>query len=175
LNLKKQRGTRDGRRVTGHTRLIVCPGLKLDWNKVEGLVGALISQNGASRPLPLRSAPYTWQSVAEQMKRGARSSPNRPCRRSNAQERRKRRDLSGDAWRPGGGVLKISTSISTKRRRWRLFGVKDYLPALMEYVNNTHANLNFFHNLVVDALPPRRLGSTSPNRIRLLKAMRWIL
>jgi sulfide:quinone oxidoreductase len=29
-----------------------------------------------------------------------------------------------------------------------LFGVKDYVPALMEYVERYGAQLNFFHNLV---------------------------
>jgi sulfide:quinone oxidoreductase len=45
-----------------------------------------------------------------------------------------------------------------------LFGVKDYVPALMEYVEKYGATLNFFHNLIaVDGPGRRRLQGRKPD------------
>ena len=54
--------------------------------------------------------------------------------------------LSGDAWFRRG-VLK-DIDIQFMNAGGALFGVKDYVPALMEYVRKYDASLNFFHNLV---------------------------
>jgi sulfide:quinone oxidoreductase len=54
--------------------------------------------------------------------------------------------LSGDAWFRRG-VLK-DIDIEFNNAGGVLFGVKDYVPALMEYVRKYDATLNFFHNLV---------------------------
>ncbi len=52
----------DGCRVVKYDRLIVCPGLKLDWNKVEGLVETL-GKNGVTSHYRYDLAPYTWELV----------------------------------------------------------------------------------------------------------------
>ena len=54
--------------------------------------------------------------------------------------------LSGDAW-VRRGVLK-DIDIQFMNAGGVLFGVKDYVPALMDYVRKYDATLNFFHNLV---------------------------
>ncbi len=54
----------DGCRVVKYKRLIVCPGLKLDWDRVEGLVDTL-GRNGVTSNYRYDLAPYTWQLVAE--------------------------------------------------------------------------------------------------------------
>lgn len=54
----------DGCRVVKYDRLVVCPGLKLDWNKVEGLEETL-GRNGVTSNYRYDLAPYTWQLVQE--------------------------------------------------------------------------------------------------------------
>jgi sulfide:quinone oxidoreductase len=53
----------DGCRVVKYKRLIVCPGLKLDWHgKVDGLVDTL-GKNGVTSNYRYDLAPYTWKLV----------------------------------------------------------------------------------------------------------------
>ncbi|MEP3279302.1 MAG: TIGR01244 family sulfur transferase, partial [Stappiaceae bacterium] len=58
----------DGCRVVKYDRLVVCPGLKLDWRGVEGLEETL-GRNGVTSNYRYDLAPYTWQLVRE-MKQG---------------------------------------------------------------------------------------------------------
>ena len=53
----------DGCRVVKYKRLIVCPGIKLDWNKIDGLVETL-GHNGVTSNYRYDLAPYTWELVA---------------------------------------------------------------------------------------------------------------
>jgi sulfide:quinone oxidoreductase len=54
--------------------------------------------------------------------------------------------LSGDNWQRNGVLPNID--IQFMNAGGVLFGVKDYVPALEEYVKRYDATLNFFHNLV---------------------------
>src|SRR5260370_32219929 len=54
----------EGCRVVSYRQLIVCPGLKLDWNAIEGLQNTL-GQNGVTSNYRYDLAPYTWQLVRE--------------------------------------------------------------------------------------------------------------
>ena len=134
----------DGCRVVKYTRLIVCPGLKLDWHKVEGLVDTL-GQNGVTSNYRYDLAPYTWKLVQE-MKQGRAifTQPPMPIKCAGAPQ--KAMYLSGDAWFRRG-VLK-DIDIRFNNAGGVLFGVKDYVPALMDYVRKYDATLNFFHNLI---------------------------
>ncbi len=134
----------DGCRVVKYGRLIVSPGLKLDWNKVEGLVDTL-GQNGVTSNYRYDLAPYTWELVSGMKKgRAIFTQPPMPIKCAGAPQ--KAMYLSGDAW-ARRGVLK-DIDIQFNNAGGVLFGVKDYVPALMEYVEKYDANLNFFHNLV---------------------------
>lgn len=134
----------DGCRVVKYKRLIVCPGLKLDWHKVDGLVETL-GQNGVTSNYRYDLAPYTWQLV-DRMRSGRAifTQPPMPIKCAGAPQ--KAMYLSGDAWHRRG-VLK-DIDIHFNNAGGVLFGVKDYVPALMEYVQKYDATLNFFHNLV---------------------------
>ncbi len=142
----------DGCRVVKYKRLIVCPGLKLDWNKVEGLVETL-GQNGVTSNYRYDLAPYTWQLV-ERMKQGRAifTQPPMPIKCAGAPQ--KAMYLSGDAWFRRG-VLK-DIDIQFNNAGGVLFGVKDYVPALMKYVEKYDATLNFFHNLVAVDGPAKK-------------------
>ncbi|MGB0505050.1 MAG: TIGR01244 family sulfur transferase [Pikeienuella sp.] len=142
----------DGCRVVKYDRLVVCPGLKLDWNKVEGLVNTL-GQNGVTSNYRYDLAPYTWQLV-ENMREGRAifTQPPMPIKCAGAPQ--KAMYLSGDAWHRRG-VLK-NIDIQFNNAGGVLFGVKDYVPALMDYVEKYDASLNFFHNLVAVDGPAKK-------------------
>jgi sulfide:quinone oxidoreductase len=134
----------DGCRVVKYDRLVVTPGLKLDWDAVEGLEETL-GRNGVTSNYRYDLAPYTWQLVQEMRKgRAIFTQPPMPIKCAGAPQ--KAMYLSGDAWFRRG-VLK-NIDIQFMNAGGVLFGVKDYVPALMEYVGKYDVTLNFFHNLV---------------------------
>ena len=142
----------DGCRVVKYTRLIVCPGIKLDWNKIDGLVQTL-GKNGVTSNYRYDLAPYTWQLV-EGMKEGRAifTQPPMPIKCAGAPQ--KAMYLSGDAWFRRGVLRDID--IQFNNAGGVLFGVKDYVPALMDYVKKYNAHLNFFHTLVAVDGPARK-------------------
>jgi sulfide:quinone oxidoreductase len=142
----------DGCRVVKYKRLIVCPGLKLDWNKIEGLVETL-GQNGVTSNYRYDLAPYTWELV-QGMKEGRAifTQPPMPIKCAGAPQ--KAMYLSGDAWHRRG-VLK-NIDIQFNNAGGVLFGIKDYVPALMDYVKKYDASLNFFTNLVAVDGPAKK-------------------
>ncbi|MEQ6204516.1 TIGR01244 family sulfur transferase [Sulfitobacter sp. HNIBRBA2951] len=142
----------DGCRVVKYNRMIVCPGLKLDWTSVEGLVDTL-GQNGVTSNYRYDLAPYTWELV-KGMKAGRAifTQPPMPIKCAGAPQ--KAMYLSGDAWHRKG-VLK-DIDIQFNNAGGVLFGVKDYVPALMEYVKKYDASLNFFHTLVAVDGPAKK-------------------
>ncbi len=141
----------DGCRVVKYDRLVVCPGLKLDWGKVEGLEETL-GRNGVTSNYRYDLAPYTWQLV-QQMRKGRAlfTQPPMPIKCAGAPQ--KAMYLSGDAWFRRG-VLE-DMDIQFMNAGGVLFGVKDYVPALEDYVRKYNAKLNFFHNLVAIDGPTR--------------------
>ena len=133
----------DGCRVVKYKRLIVAPGLKLAWDRVEGLE-ATLGKNGVTSNYRYDLAPYTWNLV-KNMKEGRAifTQPPMPIKCAGAPQ--KAMYLSGDHW-TRAGVLK-DISIDFMNAGGVLFGVKDYVPALEGYVQKYGVNLNFFHNL----------------------------
>lgn len=134
----------DGCRVVKYKRLIVCPGLKLDWHAVDGLVDTL-GKNGVTSNYRYDLAPYTWELV--QGLKGGRAiftQPPMPIKCAGAPQ--KAMYLSSDHWFKSG-VLK-DIDVQFMNAGGVLFGVKDYVPALMDYIEKYDASLNFFHNLV---------------------------
>src|SRR6056297_1774471 len=134
----------DGCRVVKYDRLVVCPGLKLDWAAVEGLEETL-GRNGVTSNYRYDLAPYTWELV-QGLKTGRAlfTQPPMPIKCAGAPQ--KALYLSADAWHRNGALKNID--IQFMNAGGVLFGVKDYVPALMEYVKKYDASLNFFHNLV---------------------------
>lgn len=134
----------EGCRVVGYERLVVCPGLKLDWARIPGLVETL-GQNGVTSNYRYDLAPYTWKLV-QAMRRGRAifTQPPMPIKCAGAPQ--KAMYLSGDAWHRA--VVLKDIDIQFMNAGGVLFGVKDYVPALMNYVRKYDATLNFFHNLV---------------------------
>jgi len=142
----------DGCRVVKYKRLIVCPGLKLDWDNVEGLPETL-GRNGVTSNYRYDLAPYTWDLV-QGLKSGRAvfTQPPMPIKCAGAPQ--KSMYLSADHWNRAG-VLK-DIEVGFYNAGGVLFGVPAYVPALMKYVERYDARLNFFHNLVAIDGPARK-------------------
>ncbi|TDK48938.1 bifunctional protein tyrosine phosphatase family protein/NAD(P)/FAD-dependent oxidoreductase [Antarcticimicrobium luteum] len=142
----------DGCRVVKYDRLIVCPGLKLDWAAVEGLEETL-GRNGVTSNYRYDLAPYTWELVKD-LKEGRAifTQPPMPIKCAGAPQ--KAMYLSGDAWTRRGVIKDID--IHFANAGGVLFGVKDYVPALEQYIEKYGAQLDFFHNLIAVDGPAKK-------------------
>ena len=133
----------DGTSIS-YQRLIVCPGLKLDWEAVEGLKETLGKNGVTSNYLP-DYAPYTWELV-EQLESGKAifTQPPMPIKCAGAPQ--KVLYLSADQWLQKGRLKNID--ISFYNAGPVLFGVADYVPALQSYMDKYGVALEFSQNLV---------------------------
>jgi sulfide:quinone oxidoreductase len=133
----------DGCRVVRYAQLVVTPGLKLNWGGVEGLTETL-GRNGVTSNYRYDLAPYTWDLVRGL--KGGRAlftQPPMPIKCAGAPQ--KAMYLSGDHWYRTGALRDIG--IDFYNAGAVLFGVKDYVPALMDYVARYQARLHFQHRL----------------------------
>ncbi|XZT14734.1 TIGR01244 family sulfur transferase [Acinetobacter baumannii] len=124
--------------------LVVCPGLKLNWHGIEGLVETL-GKNGVTSNYRYDLAPYTWELV-QQLNGGKAifTQPPMPIKCAGAPQ--KAMYLSADYWLKQGKLKDIS--IHFYNTGAVLFGVKEYVPALMQYVEKYGTELHFNHQLV---------------------------
>ncbi|WP_334041572.1 TIGR01244 family sulfur transferase [Burkholderia ambifaria] len=146
----------DGCRRIGYRRLVVCPGLKLDWHAIDGLAETL-GRNGVTSNYRYDLAPYTWELV--QAFRGGNAlftQPPMPIKCAGAPQ--KAMYLSCDHWRRTGRLG--AANVEFLNAGGALFGVADYVPALMEYVKRYDIALSFGHNLVAIDGPARRATFT---------------
>lgn len=134
----------DGCRVVRYNRLIVAPGLKLDWDAVDGLPETL-GRNGVTSNYRYDLAPYTWELV-QSLKQGKAifTQPPMPIKCAGAPQ--KALYLSADHWYRSGALKNIN--IEFCNAGGVLFGVKEYVPALERYIEKYNAKLSFAHNLV---------------------------
>ena len=131
-------------RRLAYRRLIVAPGIKLDWHGVEGLAETL-GHNGVTSNYRFDLAPYTWELVQQlESGRALFTQPPMPIKCAGAPQ--KAMYLSCDHWRRKGVLDNIE--VQFHNAGGVLFGVKDYVPALMEYVQRYNAQLKFNQRLV---------------------------
>lgn len=128
----------------GYKQLVVAPGLKLNWAGVEGLEDAL-GKNGVTSNYRYDLAPYTWELV-----RGLNSGkaiftqPPMPIKCAGAPQ--KALYLSADYWFKNSKLDNID--IEFYNSGGVLFGVADYVPALMSYIEKYQTELKFMQTLV---------------------------
>ncbi|MDQ2094386.1 TIGR01244 family sulfur transferase [Rhodalgimonas zhirmunskyi] len=134
----------DGCRVVKYDRLVVCAGLKLDWDKVEGLRETL-GRNGVTSNYRYDLAPYTWEMV-KSLKEGKAifTQPPMPIKCPGAPQ--KALYLSADHWKREGLLPNID--VSFMNAGGVLFGVKEYVPALEQAMQGYNVDVNFGQNLV---------------------------
>ncbi len=133
----------DGCRVVKYRQLVVCPGLKLDWNAIEGLSDTL-GRNGVTSNYLYHLAPYTWKLVREL--RGGRAiftQPPMPIKCAGAPQ--KAMYLSADHWKRAGVLNQVQIEFCSAGGV--LFGVPEYVPALMAYVESYGIGLSLGHTL----------------------------
>lgn len=147
----------DGCRVVKYKQLVVCPGLKLDWNGIEGLTDTL-GRHGVTSNYRYDLAPYTWDLV-RQLRHGQAlfTQPPMPIKCAGAPQ--KAMYLSSDHWRRTQVLKDIDIQFCNAGAV--LFGVADYVPALMEYVKAYGIHLNFGHTLVAVDGPAKKATFTA--------------
>jgi len=135
--------TLDNDESVQYEQLVVAAGLSLNWTAVEGLAENL-GKNGVTSNYTYTTAPYTWELV-KNLKGGRAvfTQPPMPIKCAGAPQ--KAMYLSADHWRKQGRIGSIQIDFCTATPG--LFGVADYVPALMEYVDRYGAQLNFQTNL----------------------------
>ncbi|MDF9754276.1 sulfide:quinone oxidoreductase [Pseudomonas sp. TE6288] len=133
----------EGGRAVSYEQLVVCPGLKLDWNAIEGLSETL-GRNGVTSNYRYDLAPYTWQLVQD-LKQGRAlfTQPPMPIKCAGAPQ--KALYLSCDHWLRSGHLGNVRASFFNAGAV--LFGVPDYVPALMSYIDKYGVDLNYQHRL----------------------------
>lgn len=124
--------------------LIVCPGLRLAWEKIEGLPETL-GRHGVTSNYSYQHAAYTWQLV-QQLKGGKAlfTQPAMPIKCAGAPQ--KALYLSCDHWLKQGTLQNIDVEFNLAGAA--LFGVPTFVPPLMKYVEKYNARLAFNANLV---------------------------
>lgn len=125
-------------------QLVVCPGLKLKWDAIEGLPQAL-GKNGVTSNYRYDLAPYTWELV--QKMRGGRAlftQPAMPIKCAGAPQ--KAMYLSCSNWEEKGVLNNIE--VEMYNAGGVVFGVPTFVPPLMQYIARYRAKVNFSHNLV---------------------------
>ncbi|MBK5438717.1 NAD(P)/FAD-dependent oxidoreductase [Pseudomonas sp. TH32] len=140
-----------GQRVTWKN-LIVCPGLRLAWEKIEGLPETL-GQHGVTSNYSYEHAAYTWQLV-QQLKHGKAlfTQPAMPIKCAGAPQ--KALYLSCDHWLRQGDLKNIKVEFNLAGAA--LFGVPTFVPPLMKYVEKYSAQLAFNANLIKVDGPARK-------------------
>ena len=131
--------------VVGYAQLVVCPGLILDWEKVEGLPGAL-GRNGVCSNYSADHAEYTWACI-QALKSGARAvftQPPMPFKCPGAPQ--KIAYLTADHLRRSG-LLK-SCHIEFHTATPAIFGVPFFAKALTRVAARYGIEVDVSHNLI---------------------------
>lgn len=133
----------DGTRLV-YSVLVAAPGLKLDWDQVDGL-RATLGKNGVTSNYQFDLAPYTWELV-QNLKSGTAifTQPPMPIKCAGAPQ--KAMYLACDAWKRAGKLDDIK--VEFRNAGGALFGVGAYVPALMDYVEDYGIDLELNSNLV---------------------------
>ena len=140
----QRRLTLNDQRTITYQSLIVCPGLRLAWEKIEGLQDSL-GQHGVTSNYSYQHAQYTWDQV--QKLRGGKAlftQPPIPIKCAGAPQ--KALYLSCDHWLKRNVLSKVEVEFNLAGAA--LFGVPTFVPPLMKYIEKYNARLAFNSNLV---------------------------
>lgn len=141
----------DGRQIA-YQYLIVCTGLEICWDSIEGLEETLGS-NGVTSNYRFDLAPYTWELV-QGLKSGTAlfTQPPMPIKCAGAPQ--KAMYLSCDHWFRQKRLANINVELNNAGAV--LFGVPTFVPPLMKYVEKYGAHLAFQSTLVKVDGPARK-------------------
>ena len=154
--------TLDDGSTVQYEALVVAPGIRLAWEKIEGLEKAL-GKNGVTSNYRYDLAAYTWELV--QTLRSGRaifSQPPMPIKCAGAPQ--KAMYLSCDHWLRSGVLGGID--VEFRNAIGVLFGVADYVPALMEYIQKYDIGTKFGSNLIaVDGPAQKAVFATEDGEV----------
>ncbi|XVV06464.1 FAD-dependent oxidoreductase [Actinosynnema sp. CA-248983] len=147
----------DGRSVRYH-RLVVCPGIQLDWDRLDGLVDAL-GHDGASSNYSATHAPLTWEFI-KQTRSGTAvfSMPSGPIKCGGAPQ--KIAYLAADHWRERNVLDKIEAHLVLPTPA--MFAVPEYA-AVLERVARRYGIHVHLESEVVAVRPGREVEVRGPN------------
>lgn len=127
----------------GYDQLVVCPGLKLAWEKIEGL-GETLGKNGVCSNYLPQHAEYTWRCIQRLSGGNALfTQPGMPIKCAGAPQ--KIMYLAADSLRKRGLLNK--TRIEFCLTGEAMFGVAYFVPALLEAVKKYGIAVNYKHTL----------------------------
>lgn len=136
--------TLNDQRTVSYQNLVVCPGLRLAWEKIEGLRESL-GQHGVTSNYSYQHAQYTWDQVQKLRDgRALFTQPAMPIKCAGAPQ--KALYLSCDHWRKNAVLHNINVEFNLAGAA--LFGVPTFVPPLMKYIEQYNAQLAFNSNLV---------------------------
>ncbi|WP_435104235.1 TIGR01244 family sulfur transferase [Arhodomonas sp. AD133] len=141
----------DGERIS-YRVLIAAPGIKLEWDRIEGLSDTL-GRNGVTSNYRFDMAAYTWELV-QGLTHGKAlfTQPPMPIKCAGAPQ--KAMYLACDHWRRRGVLDNVDVEFDTAGAV--LFGVSAFVPPLMRYVERYGVDLAFNSNLVAVDGPARK-------------------
>jgi sulfide:quinone oxidoreductase len=133
--------------VVSYDYLVVCPGLQLDWQKIEGLTDTIGKNNVCSNYSP-DTVEYTWQSIQEMIAKGSGialfTQPPMPIKCAGAPQ--KIMYLAADRFRKKGILDKFSVEFCNAGPV--IFGIPFFAKALTKVAAGYGIKTNFSHNLV---------------------------
>ncbi len=133
--------------VVSYDYLVVCPGLQLDWHKVEGLQETIGKNNVCSNYSP-DTVEYTWQSIKEMIAKGSGTAlftqPPMPIKCAGAPQ--KIMYLAADRFRKKGLLEKFNVEFCTAGPA--IFGIPFFAKALAKVALGYGIKSNFNTNLV---------------------------
>jgi sulfide:quinone oxidoreductase len=133
----------DGR-IIGYEYLVVCPGIKLDWGRIQGLQDTL-GRNGVCSNYDPAIAPYTWKCI-DSFKGGKAvfTQPATPIKCAGAPQ--KIAYLAAHQAHKRGLIVNSDFRFYTGGAA--LFSVPDFIPYLQEVARRYGIELNYGHNLI---------------------------
>ena len=133
--------------VVSYDYLVVCPGLQLDWHKVEGLQETIGKNNVCSNYSP-DTVEYTWQSIKEMIAKGSGTAlftqPPMPIKCAGAPQ--KIMYLAADRFRKKGILETFNVEFCTAGPA--IFGIPFFAKALAKVALGYGIKSNFNTNLV---------------------------
>jgi len=133
--------------VVSYDYLVVCPGLQLDWQKIQGLTDT-IGKNNVCSNYSAETVEYTWQSIQEMVAKGSGTAlftqPPMPIKCAGAPQ--KIMYLAADRFRKKGILDKFSVEFCNAGPV--IFGIPFFAKALTKVAAGYGIKTNFSHNLV---------------------------
>jgi sulfide:quinone oxidoreductase len=134
--------TREGKQVH-YDYLVLCPGIQIDWQAIEGLKEAL-GKNGVCSNYSFEYAPYTWETIRNFKGGNALFTfPATPVKCGGAPQ--KIMYLADDAFRKNG--VRNQSTVMFCSAVGAIFPVPAYAESLLKVVKRKDIQLKFKHNL----------------------------